>query len=205
MATRSADLLDVLECVICNEDLLDPRPLPCGHSYCGLPRPCLTSLQNENSGLRCAVCRADHNVKAEDIKPLYGIRDYFQGSSNAEVKNSYRFPCSVHPNKDFTFWCTNCNEMICIDCIEEQHDEHPVRNLKKYFIGKIEAKLAKPFNEGIVEYKKKILNKQFSPQHQSWNVADWKPKLSKGSLHTFLIKISSWISIMKSQEALFLV
>ena len=44
--------------------------------------------------------------------------------------------------------------MICIDCIEEHHDDHLVRNLKKYLKGEIETKLAKPFKEGIAECKK---------------------------------------------------
>ena len=153
MAARS---VDSLECVICNEDLLDPRPLPCGHSYCALPRPCLASLQYQNGRLRCAVCRADHNLKAEDIKPLYGIRDYLQGNANAELKTSCRFPCPIHPNKDFTFWCTKCNVTVCDDCIQELHDDHPVRSLKNYLIGKIETKFSKPFDQGIAEYKEDL-------------------------------------------------
>ena len=151
MASRSTDSL---ECVICNENLLDPRPLPCGHSYCGPPRLCLTSLQSKEDGLRCAVCRKDHNLRAEEIKPLYGIRDYFQGSSELDTNDNFRLPCSVHPKKDHTFWCSNCKVMVCDDCIEEIHDNHSIRRLKKYLMGKIESELGKPFHEGIAECRK---------------------------------------------------
>ena len=167
MAFSSADSL---ECAICNENLLDPRPLPCGHSFCGPPRRCLSSLENELYGLRCAVCRKDHNLRADEIKPLYGIRDYIQGSSKLDTNEIFRLPCSVHPKKDYTFWCSNCMVMVCDDCIEEMHDDHSIRRLKKYLMGKIESELAKPFHEGIAECRKwveKVIKSTGSKLEQS--------------------------------------
>ena len=145
-----ASNIDLIECVICSEVLLDPRPLPCGHSYCGPPRQCLESIANDVGGLRCAVCRVDHDMRACDIKPLYGIRDYIQGSS--KVDDLYRLKCSLHVNKECTLWCSTCDEMICDDCIDNQHDDHPVRKLHKVFVEKLEAKLGKPIEDGLVAH-----------------------------------------------------
>ena len=113
MATGSEDL----ECVICNDNLVDPRALPCGHSYCGPPRLCLSALKNDQGGMRCAVCRTDHNLRYEDIKPLYGIRDYLlKGSATLDI------PCPSHANKECTLWWNDCHLMICVDCIEIEHE-----------------------------------------------------------------------------------
>ena len=65
-----------LDCVVCHEAYRDPRALPCGHSYCGPPRVCLKSLEIERNKMTCAICRSNFDLNAEDIKPLYGIRDF---------------------------------------------------------------------------------------------------------------------------------
>ena len=142
---------DEIECVICNESLIDPRALPCGHCYCGSPRDCLNSLKNDTGGLRCAICRVDHNLKAESIKPLYGIRDWFQGTSKTKAPS---LPCAWHENMECTFWCNSCNVMICASCFEYQHDGHAMRGLRKYLVGKIETLFRKSLFDGIVECRK---------------------------------------------------
>ena len=141
MASSSADSLVY---GICNENLLDPRPLTCGHSYCGPPSLCLTSLQNEKDEFRCAVCRSDHNLKAEQIKLLYGVRYFMQGSSKIEADDDFRLPCSVNPKRDYTLWGSNCNVMICDDYFEEMHDDHSIRRLKKYLMSRISTSLFFP-------------------------------------------------------------
>ena len=136
---------DFLDCVICNESLFDPRALPCGHSYCGPPRPCLKAMEVSCGGLCCAICRMEHNLRSEDIKPLYGIRDFFQRSENVS-----QLPCSIHFAKNYSLWCNNCQVMICDECFDD-HDGPVVRKLKKYLVEKIESKLGKPLIEGLVE------------------------------------------------------
>ena len=151
---------ELIECVICSENLLDPRALPCGHSYCGPPRPCLTGLKNPSGGICCAICRVDHDLKPEDIKPLFGIRDLIQGISESRVQESpVQIPCSTHQAKDCTLWCKTCDVMICFECIGDEHDGHPVRKLKSYLVEKIESQLGKPLQEGVEEYKSGLMRK----------------------------------------------
>ena len=143
--------LEELVCVICNESLVDLRALPCGHSYCGSPRPCLTGLKSSTGGICCAICRVDHDLKPEHIKPLYGIRDYL-------LRNQLTpdIPCSVHTSKECTFWCIDCELMICNDCTENKHDGHFVRNLKKHLIAKNESHFGKLWRERIGNYRKNL-------------------------------------------------
>ena len=146
-----------ITCVICSSRLVDPRPLPCGHSYCGPQRPCLKSLDNGAGGLRCAICREEHKLKAEKIKPLYGIRDFIQCASTLEEKTTKLYlPCSTHQDKNCTKWCMKCDVMICEDCFGGEHDGHLVRMLKKYLVDKVESKFGKPWSEGLSQYREKL-------------------------------------------------
>ena len=117
-----------LECVIGNEALVDPRALPCGHCYCGPPRLCLNSMESSDCDvIKCAVCRTDHRLKVSDIKPLYGIREYFQSQTTVKL---VLVPCSVHNSEECVFWCSTCEVKICERCFEVEHDEHSMRRLK---------------------------------------------------------------------------
>ena len=142
-----------LECVICNENLLDPRALPCGHSYCGPPRSCLNSIKNADGGMCCAVCRTDHCLQPNDIKPLYGIRDYIHESVRKKMTKTIFLPCFVHKNKECTFWCNTCRTMICDECFDDKHEDHSTRRLKKHLIKTIEEKFGKSLKEGISLYR----------------------------------------------------
>ena len=120
------------------------------------PRPCLTSMASTAGVLRCAVCRVDHDSKPEDIKPLYGIRDCFRSSSGVQTLKGPHFPCKLHSENEYTMFCSRCLVLICDSCIDEEHDGHPMRKLKKYLIEIIESHLGKPFMEGIVECREKL-------------------------------------------------
>ena len=105
--------------------------------------------------LRCAVCRVGHDLKPEDIKPLYGIRDCFQSSSGVQTMKGPHLPCKLHSKNEYTMFCNRCLVMICDSCIDEEHDGHPMRKLKKYLMEILESNFGKPFMEGIVEYREK--------------------------------------------------
>ena len=125
-----AENTELIECAICRESLMDPGALPCGNSYCGPPRTCLSSMETPERGIKCAVCRVDHNLIAADIKPLYGIREYIESGSKMKIDEKVILPCLAHGNRSCFFWCCYCNLMICEDFFDA-HDGHLVRKLKK--------------------------------------------------------------------------
>ena len=148
MATSS----ESVECPICNEDFKDPRALPCGHSYCGPPRTCLKTLESSGA-LRCAVCRVGHNLKVEDVKPLYGIREFFEDKS---LKYSPELRCSIHPKHECSMWCIKCDHMVCEDCLETEHDGHAMRKLRKYLVERAESIFGENLNEGVSRYRETL-------------------------------------------------
>ena len=163
--------LEELECVICNESLVDPRALPCGHSYCGPPRPCLSGLKGLTGGICCAICRVDHDLEPEDIKPLYGIRDYL-----LKKQTNPNIPCSTHRGKECSFWYLDCELMICFECTENEHDCHFVRNLKKHLIAKVESLFGKSWCDGIANYREKLEKMRAS---QKFEIANLKMRMEE--------------------------
>ena len=152
MATAN-HLDENLRCSICQEVLLDPRPLPCGHSFCGPPRPCLVMMENGEHTMTCAICRSDFSLRAADIKPLYGIREYFKGTEQlSQFCTSSGIKCERHWTKECNLWCTECDVTVCELCIQDEHDEHPVRNLRKHLTHKIEQKFGTKIPETIIQY-----------------------------------------------------
>ena len=142
-----------LECSICKEVLIDPRALPCGHSYCGKPRFCLNSLQDPSEKLICAICRAEHNIRVEDVKPLYGIREFFlKPCSSRTGSHSNGNACKFHPNLTDKFWCTKCDTSICVRCVDENHDGHSVRNLARHLEEQCQMKEDESFPGGLSAY-----------------------------------------------------
>ena len=137
-------LLQDLECVICNESLCDPRALPCGHSYCGPPRTCLQSMEVEQGFqwvMKCAVCRTHHNLRADQINPLYGIRDMFPkvDTTDTNLSEEHAVHCATH-GKLFLLWCKTCSVKICEDCLDTDHDEHCIKKLKRHLVEHLELK-----------------------------------------------------------------
>ena len=153
-------LLNNLECVVCNEPICDPRALPCGHSYCGPPRTCLQSMESglgARSVMKCAVCRANYYLRANQIKPLYGIKDLFPKVDTTSPRSfqDYIVNCATHA-KLFTLWCKTCCVKICEDCLDTNHDEHSIKKLKRHLIEQLELKLEGEIVKKL-EIRKKIL------------------------------------------------
>ena len=121
------------ECVICTDVLDDPRQLSCGHSYCGPSKQCLKALLTDRKFLKCAICGVFHEQRIEDLKPMYGIREYLEAQKKIFEKTtlpkkefvSKILICKTHSENEAKFWCTNCEELICSDCLtSEKHLSH---------------------------------------------------------------------------------
>ena len=148
---------DNFSCSICHEEFMDPRPLPCGHCYCGPPRDCLNKLECEGGTMVCAMCREKFNLRASQIKPLYGIRDCFnQEKISHRDKNSAELFCEQHARMECKLWCTQCNVKLCEACIRDLHDEHTLRDLRKHLVQKIERKLGTNIQEGLAKFSKDL-------------------------------------------------
>ena len=129
-----------IECSICSDPLLDPRALPCGHSYCGPPRTCLRAVEKLN-GLRCAVCNGEFDLETSQLNPLYGIRDFLEQSTSKSKADEKRFgiKCEQHSGNPVLFWCTQCRKQACQKCFDSDHSSHRLMNFRKHLQLDIES------------------------------------------------------------------
>ena len=105
---------------------MDPRALPCGHSYCGPSKTCLNFIKhNSDRASKCAVCTKVFHIKISDLNPLYGIRDAI-GSSVVNDGNSV---CGQKCTQDKTLWCRDCEIPLCLPCVDSDQSNH---NLTSY-------------------------------------------------------------------------
>ena len=122
--------LTLITCPICTDPLCDPRVLPCGHSFCGPPKPCLQGVKKFR-GLKCPVCKEDFPVLSlSELKPLFGIRDFIaKASANSDHLESL---CIKHVTA-CRFWCDTCQEKCCHQCITNMgHENHDLADYRSY-------------------------------------------------------------------------
>ena len=165
MSLEEASSSKLPECVICTEVLEDPRQLACGHCYCGPAKPCLDMLK-QNDLFKCAICGVEHSIDIEELKPMYGIRDYLKdvkyelsGSENSD-KVSMDELCQDHNEKKIKFWCKVCEELLCSHCTSSsKHKNHEFVNLFHNFQLIITTTQTKKYNDvvkKITELKKNV-------------------------------------------------
>ena len=98
----------LMECGICLQVFLDPRILPCGHTFC------LQCIEKSNC-LLCSLCKRESSVPTNGLQglPKNLIPESFF-TSLSSVSN-----CAVtksNLNGPVEFFCVNCWEPLCTKC-----------------------------------------------------------------------------------------
>ena len=136
MATGGA--FEDLECSICRETFLDPRALPCGHSFCGPPRRCLEGIKHDNDrASKCAICKEVFQISASNLKPLYGIREAFSALALEQTTSELGSDCNHHISRR-KMWCSDCSVQLCGACVDEFHFDHSLKSYRATLINKKE-------------------------------------------------------------------
>lgn len=104
-------------CPVCfksfNEDCNQPRILLCGHTFCN---HCMTSIAN-----KCPLCKATF-TRAQHSKN-FALMQLIE-----EVQRKDLPQCSWH-KKPFRLLCNTCDELVCLECLNTEHDEHTFKKL----------------------------------------------------------------------------
>ena len=121
MATSIA-IDDDLKCGICLEQFQDPRSLPCLHTFC---LECLQRSLDENSSLKCPVCRAKHELSKERVGLLPVDQCVLQQLPLKRLQQQQKEDTSVDKKCGFcgetetpVAWCSDCGVLICKLCLD---------------------------------------------------------------------------------------
>ena len=142
------ELKNLTDCCICNEELVDPRSLPCLHTFC---LKCLeTSEKNKRpkEEMFCPLCRKEFVIPRNGLEGL--PKNFFVErlkemnkslvSENTSEKSGYAV-CDIclkesrDTSKDekptdeampwASFRCTECDTKMCAGCAEKHRELHP--------------------------------------------------------------------------------
>ena len=146
-ASKSSDLMsNITECPICKQELIQPKSLPCIHTFC---LTCLEEYGKDDmpgDSITCPVCRRNFIIPAGGFKDLptnpviSDLQEWKKLSAtvNEDVSGPLcGFTCSTLGNNTSTAskYCVNCCKNLCEQC-HVRHaafkgfSEHRVVNVK---------------------------------------------------------------------------
>ena len=135
MATGGFDDLNIFECAVCFNNMLDrsPRSLKCLHSFC---ETCLQKLVEDNY-IICPTCRNVTEVQDNDTEKLtvnfllqkvHDMKKTHQQQPTEVLDNL----CEICKIKNREYICKECDILICLTCKTEhlnKEDSHSVFDL----------------------------------------------------------------------------
>ena len=116
----SVEREDEVKCGICLEQFQDPRSLPCLHSFC---LECLQRSLDENTSLKCPMCRAKHELDKDCLLLLpvdqcalqqLPLRKLQQQQKEIVGDDKCGF-CGEAATP--VAWCSDCVVPICTSCL----------------------------------------------------------------------------------------
>ncbi|PVD36450.1 hypothetical protein C0Q70_03434 [Pomacea canaliculata] len=118
-----------MTCAVCREIYTSPRFLPCYHSFC---LACLEQLANRHGNtIPCPTCRAHFVVPLGGVCALQ-VNFYFTEEALEQARSDEsNSMCSVHSKENVIFYCTQCDQAICIRCKLTRHDGHATEDLSE--------------------------------------------------------------------------
>ena len=130
------------ECIVCFETFMNPKLLPCRHSFC---EKCIKELTS-GSKVKCPVCKRIcavgkivHDFQTEKFVQAFQEQEcefnrrleaasaamYPEPSAPPDeefttdfTKHDYTAPrkCELCHEKGIAFWCVECEQWICVSC-----------------------------------------------------------------------------------------
>ena len=124
MATRT------VECPICQEDINDPRLLPCTHSFCVecLKAYCRDKLPGDD--VPCPVCRNEFQIPKNGVAGLPVRTHTRESAPSATAEIGARGHCDQHKDERIKIYCYNCNVNVCAMCCLESHNTHKFERIE---------------------------------------------------------------------------
>ena len=159
-------LEEQLTCPVCLDHYINPKILPCHHSFC---QHCLEGLpldkKNETYYLSCPTCRHPAELPEEGAGAfpvafhLNNLNEIYNTmKKTADLSITKVATCSDH-GKPLEFFCETCDTVICVKCSVRNHKHHEYNLITDSY-----AKHCQKLRECLspVEGKKEALKKVLS-------------------------------------------
>ncbi|NXG73259.1 TRI59 protein, partial [Baryphthengus martii] len=141
-------LEEELTCSICYSLFVDPRVLPCSHTFC---RNCLEGVVQLSNNfaiwrplripLKCPNCRSVVEIPANGIESLpvnfalKAIIEKYQREDRADVAT-----CSNHHGQPLNIYCLLDRRLVCGHCLTiGEHNGHPIDDVQSAYLKEKEA------------------------------------------------------------------
>ena len=119
-----------VQCPICQEDLKDPRLLPCTHSFCleCLEAYCEDHLPGDD--LPCPLCRNEFQIPKNGVVGLPVRMHTKESATSATAQMGGRRHCDQDKDKRIKIYCFDCNMNVCAMCCFETHKTHKCERIE---------------------------------------------------------------------------
>ena len=103
-----------VQCTICQEDLRDPRLLPCTHSFCleCLEAYCRDKLPGDD--VPCPVCRNEFQIPKNGVAGLPVRTHTTEFTPSATRERGGGHYCQRHEEVPVNIYCFDCNMNVCV-------------------------------------------------------------------------------------------
>ena len=123
----ASSLDDLLECSICCEQLVDPKKLPCDHTFCA---KCVAQMTTDG-WITCPDCRTVHSER--DVKHDFKTEKFLAAfteqmhahaqttlpvdlADGAATGSASGRQCELCERRAATHWCEECEQCVCNSC-----------------------------------------------------------------------------------------
>ena len=170
------EIEEELRCPVCQEQLHQPKQLPCQHLFCS---DCLGRLETQRRRnkeiIECPVCRRQAPLPegGVDTLPLArlaaNLLDKYKRTDPKDAQHDIESECFAH-GKPFHFYCIDCQVFLCYQCSIEGHADH-----RRDAIGN----LAKERKESIKQKLGLVKEKCTSLQHAFDTLVEYEVQLAQ--------------------------
>jgi len=122
------EFTDYLACHICKELYMDPRVLPCGHTFCfNCINQCRGNRQPGQS-MPCPLCRQQVTTLPSQLPKNYSVTNILEKIK--ELGSAVN--CDQHVDRKIELYCTDCKVAICMMCFITSHNGHKYSDINSY-------------------------------------------------------------------------